>query len=320
MVFGIVVRKAIAHTQADLDAEDTLKPIVSTPKDDHFQNLVLDEVKDNVLDDVCDPNGIFGKYIAKRANDYTAGVHQPCPYYTDGLKCNGDPGCIFDAASGKCGDSPCQYHCDQPTCDADNANHCYWNATTGECWKKEECGHTDQTTCEADTTGCTWDPSVTPSCFPTPCNHPDEPTCVNNAGCEWKDTPAPAKCQKIPCHHNNSADCTADTADNCRWTTTTCAGYEQYCEPTPCTAADQVSCEADLACKWDGTCKETLCSVHPTEKCCDHQKACEWSTAQSPAVCVEDPCHKIGNQKDCDGNKDCACNATTNVCLKIHCY
>eukprot|EP00756_Hemistasia_phaeocysticola_P042465 Hpha_TRINITY_DN16972_c1_g1::TRINITY_DN16972_c1_g1_i5::g.55882::m.55882 len=319
MVFGIVVRKGLTHTTADLDAEATLKPIVSDPKADHFQNLVLDEVETKVLSDMCNPTGVFGKFIAARSNDYQAGVHQPCPYYTDSLKCNGDPGCIYNAATSKCEDSPCQYHCDEPTCTADTANHCVWNATTQECWKGEECAHKDQTSCEADSTGCTWDPTQVPECTVTPCNLPDEPSCEMTPGCEWKDRPAPGECHPIPCFYNNSAECLADTKDNCRWQTSNCPGYEQYCEVTPCTDTDQVACESDLGCVWDGTCKETPCSVHPIEKCCEHDKACSWSVAQSPAVCVEDPCHKIKNQVDCDANKDCAWNSTTGECFEIHC-
>eukprot|EP00755_Sulcionema_specki_P011113 Sspe_Gene.730::Locus_249_Transcript_1_1_Confidence_1.000_Length_7732::g.730::m.730 len=67
IVFGVVVRRQTSHTQTDLEAERTLKPILSRPEEDHFYNLPIDEVPDKVLKGICDEKGKWGCYLVPQA-------------------------------------------------------------------------------------------------------------------------------------------------------------------------------------------------------------------------------------------------------------
>jgi hypothetical protein len=79
MVFGIVMRPFSSHTDMDKKAELALKPIVSTPTDEHFANLEIDQIPTEVLNGICDPNSLFGKHITKPDPLMGAGSSQPCP-------------------------------------------------------------------------------------------------------------------------------------------------------------------------------------------------------------------------------------------------
>eukprot|EP01061_Rhynchopus_euleeides_P038956 TRINITY_DN667_c3_g1_i1.p1 TRINITY_DN667_c3_g1~~TRINITY_DN667_c3_g1_i1.p1 ORF type:complete len:2404 (+),score=646.70 TRINITY_DN667_c3_g1_i1:103-7314(+) len=63
VVFGVVLRRYYSHSQVDVKAEETLRPLLSQPIEDHFFNLEIDDVPEKVLHGCCDPNSRWGKYI-----------------------------------------------------------------------------------------------------------------------------------------------------------------------------------------------------------------------------------------------------------------
>ncbi|KAJ9461522.1 Halomucin [Diplonema papillatum] len=63
VVFGVVVRRKKSHTKVDLEAEDSLRHILSKPTSSHFFNLEIDDVPSKVLNGICDPKSQWGAYI-----------------------------------------------------------------------------------------------------------------------------------------------------------------------------------------------------------------------------------------------------------------
>ena len=320
--FGVVIRRQAAHTKADRDAESTLKPITSDIHDEHYMNIQMDEVRTDMLDLLCDPNGPWGHLIVDQTKTQ-AGVHRPCTHYQGNAQtCAADPGCIFSPTTNLCVDSPCSHHCGEVQCTADNVNLCVWNSTTGDCWKDTECAHTTKNTCEGDRVGCNWDDTRDPKCEKTPCTYDSETNCLLDQTCEWTTDPVTAAvgCTPIKCLYNDSSTCGNDP--ECEWRTNICTGTVD-CEEKKCTFTSQTVCLKDPACEWENSkCQTQPCAHYLEESCCDKVDECKWDVTTTPAVCDEAKCPKYPDPTQCNADTECfwTANATgVEKCLPLDC-
>ena len=319
-VFGIVMRRFDYHTFQDDNAEIKLKPLVSTPTDTHFMNLMLDEIPDSVLNTFCDANSKFGQNVAKPTG---------CDTNLEQALCVADKSCMWDTT---CKDSVCYPKCDETTCKMTPA--CDWQ--NDECIDVPTgCVGKDQTACQNDDT-CLWDPIWADACIDNPCIPPTaEPDCLAVSVTMPSPCDAPNAdpdfCILDVCHHDATkmpvcevkkclqiSKTTCEKEDGCVWNgpdpvdaTTSPSTLVDMCSPVPCNHALQPDCDADTDCKWDAAANPKCV---PTDECqkltkeeeCDHNTKCHWNVAATPdPVCEQTVCAPIGNQPDCDKNDKC---------------
>ncbi|KAJ9444437.1 hypothetical protein DIPPA_10608 [Diplonema papillatum] len=145
---------------------------------DHFLNLQIDELPEQVLDRICDPNSVWGAILNPGASASGRALDQST--------CSRDPGCVYSSVGLSCVDSACLKHCDELQCDQDKANNCFWNGTAKAegCFKQTVCPYPDANVCNADQY-CEWN-STSSQCEEKECTQPTEPECeADAAGCEW---------------------------------------------------------------------------------------------------------------------------------------
>eukprot|EP01065_Artemidia_motanka_P040537 TRINITY_DN5100_c0_g1_i1.p1 TRINITY_DN5100_c0_g1~~TRINITY_DN5100_c0_g1_i1.p1 ORF type:complete len:4202 (+),score=1474.65 TRINITY_DN5100_c0_g1_i1:160-12765(+) len=183
--FGVVVRRFQQKTQTDIDAEKTLKQIVSDPRDSHYLNLQVDEISSSVLDSFCSQNGPFGAFIVGGA--YDPDQLRTCSQRGSDGVCSMSEFCKWDLVSGTCKDHPCRSLCTQSDCATDST--CKWNVAAQECGKVSCTVLKDQATCAASPIGCTWDVNTVPPCQPTTgCakyTPQGQPQCTADGSCMW---------------------------------------------------------------------------------------------------------------------------------------
>eukprot|EP01060_Flectonema_neradi_P021906 TRINITY_DN2_c0_g1_i6.p1 TRINITY_DN2_c0_g1~~TRINITY_DN2_c0_g1_i6.p1 ORF type:complete len:2288 (+),score=601.89 TRINITY_DN2_c0_g1_i6:192-6866(+) len=333
-VFGIVVRKAVGHTNQDRQAEAKLKPLVSDPQDEHFINVDLDHFKEQVLDTICDPNSVFGKGIAAG----TVTVVSGCAPKATETDCMADLDCKWDASiSPSCTQSECYPLCTETDCNAHPG--CKWD---GKDCKREETGCTakNEADCKADDT-CMWDPMwATNTCIDNPCRvHDEEQSCEAVAVemgapcnppagdpdycflsvCEYDPNKSP-KCNPKKCLHTKEGDCNAE--DGCEWVPVQDpppAGppstLVEYCAEKICQYVSDTTCNADTKCEWDTAldkCVERPCVKHPDEASCNADTACHWDTTGTPPVCTQTPCGGYPTQQACENDDKCMWQTNAN--------
>ena len=317
-VFGIVMRRFAKHTFQDDNAEAKLTPLVTEPKDEHFMNLMLDEIPTAVLTQLCDPNSKFGKALVTKGPGCAGNLLE--------ADCKADHACHWD--NKVCADSTCYQHCSEAVCKANAPVKCAW---TGKmCVEDPGCVAKTAVDCKADAT-CLWDPVWgKDGCVDNPCVDVKKDTCAA-VGATIPDPCSPPAgdpdfCKLDVCHVAAPGDkcevkeCLEDTQGRCekdplcKWvppattppapvSTSTLVGF---CDKKRCTTADQVLCTKDDACKWDGgKCVETECAKHKDEKDCDQDPKCHMDLTQDPQVCKETVCAKHGTQQPCDADGKC---------------
>ncbi|KAJ9438912.1 hypothetical protein DIPPA_02028 [Diplonema papillatum] len=318
-VFGVVLRRQITHTTTDTDAETALRPLTSDVHDDHFLNLQIDELPEQVLDGICDPNSVWGAILNPGAS---ASGRAPCSQHVDQSTCSRDPGCVYSSVGLSCVDSACLKHCDELQCDQDTANNCFWNGTAKAegCYKQTVCPYPDANVCNADQY-CEWN-STSSQCEEKECTQPTEAECeADAAGCEW--IALNATCAKKPCKYDDEASCAAD--GDCEWDE--CSGSDATggCEVKRCVGSDmqtEAACQADLHCEWsNNACTASACGKHSSgERCCNREENCKWDVSASPALCAIEHCAKLNGQEDpCNSDPGCEFEATSSTCVKREC-
>ena len=335
-VFGVVMRRFSQHTFQDDNAEAKLTPLVTAPSDEHFMNLMLDEIQDEMLLKLCDPNSVFGKTLAKPA------VTSACPAKSK-TDCEAVSYCVYDVALGSCTESVCFPLCDEQNCIANDA--CQWTAADGRCDPKPPgCTALSQTECKNDPT-CLWDAvwNKGDNCVENPCIKVDgstacnghvEPvqTCTadptNPDKCDLETCAYDAdtnKCEVKKCLEDEDGRCTANT--DCEWvkpagspTTTTPSTLVGYCDEKICTTTDQATCDADPLCKWDtDKCVTSECAKNRNEKDCDQNPKCHWDLALDPQGCKEEPCQLLTDTATCTGSPDNCMWTDTDTCVPKNC-
>ncbi|KAJ9463966.1 hypothetical protein DIPPA_05526 [Diplonema papillatum] len=306
--FGVVVRRFTAPTATDIDAEKTLKPVVSTPTDLHFMNVQLENFVEKILSGICDPNGAWGALIVGESGSGVQG-HKPCKDYKDKAPCAHDAGCAWSDALTACLDSPCISHCEEPECSEDTANYCAWNETVRQCFSSEKCAYTVAPDCDNDD-GCQW-VAVNMTCEEKPCLYPDEDSCIADKtfDCEWSSIDN--KCSEIPCKATDKTTCTND--DDCEWDSHCVDEVDGACALTPCAYSDETECKRDAMCEWSGSCTRKTCTEYREETCCNAQDGCHWDVAQSPAMCSQEPCRLFADEPTCKDERDCMWSSDTCV-------
>ena len=243
-VYGVVLRRAAPRTQVDVEAEKRLKPIVSDPRDEHFMNIMMEELLGMVLNVLCDPNSRFGKSLV----DPLAG----CKGMMDEPTCEASAGCMW-APTLVCENDPCLPLCDEPTCNSDT--RCLWNSgcemkPTSVCTTlPHTCSAGFQLKPAASTTTCPGTPSV---CDDVTCCDKLCSTHTCSAGFQLKATPAAIVCTGTPsvCDDATCCDatvkcgtftCSAMFQDKANKATITCAGMPPVCDDVTC-------CDATVKC------------------------------------------------------------------------
>eukprot|EP00659_Diplonema_papillatum_P023434 gene23434-biopygen984 len=307
--FGVVVRRFTAATQTDMDAEKTLRPIVSKEASQHFMNVELDSFSKRVLNGICDPNGVWGSLVVPASS---SSGHKPCKDYRDKEPCVNDGGCAWSDVLTACLDSPCVAHCEQPDCVRDTVHRCTWDSAVAECFAMRTCAYSERPACIADVR-CMWD-SPSDKCVEKPCTHPDENSCIADATsvCLWKSLEQ--ACSLKPCQHPDAASCDDDS--RCEWD----AACSQQCAEKPCQSAAAEECGADARCVWDGAeCAAKPCAEHSSERCCNADADCHWDVQQAPALCSRRPCLRFASPAPCDDERSCMWNAAAQKCTAKSC-
>ena len=282
-MYGVVIRRSQGHNALDTSAEAKLKTIISDPRDEHFINIMMDELLDKVLNTLCDPNSKFGKGIA----DPLAG----CKGKASEASCKADVTCTWHplrARDPRCSEDPCFPLCNETTCNRDTL--CLWN--TSVCEMKPSCNvHVTQAPCEG--AGHLWGPiwSVSYLCECNPCkSHTQEPDCVAQTVvmpgpctppfgkpdycrlpvCEFDATSN--TCSKLKCLNVFEDMCEKETG--CVWTPATPTPDQpvvqvSQCAPPVCTSLPHV-CSAGFQLK--PTASTTTCPGTPST--CDDATCC----------------------------------------------
>eukprot|EP01062_Namystynia_karyoxenos_P083753 TRINITY_DN96_c0_g1_i3.p1 TRINITY_DN96_c0_g1~~TRINITY_DN96_c0_g1_i3.p1 ORF type:complete len:5058 (+),score=1946.10 TRINITY_DN96_c0_g1_i3:478-15174(+) len=310
--FGVVVRKYTASGTDDQLAEQSLRGMTSQPNADHFQNVYVDDLDEQVFAGLCNPTNQFGKIVSSaRTTDL---VHKPCSQYADSVSCAGDKGCTYSAAFAKCVQSPCFDHCTESDCVADKANNCEYDKTDKACWKEPLCAHTVKGDCENDVQ-CDWNETAVPKCQERDCNQDNKDDCVQDkavvpgAGrpattpCEWDNQNS--RCDVKPCVYTDQTNCGNDP--ECEWHECASGGAPATCEKKRCSAGAEAECTKDSHCKWTTKCERKTCTINGEERCCnaDTANGCKWDVTSSPGQCNVKYCKKLdqtqcGNDPDCD--------------------
>ena len=338
-VFGIVMRRFDYHTFQDDNAETKLKPLVSTPTDTHFMNLMLDEIPDSVLNTFCDPNSKFGKQVV--------GLTTPLGCGAKGARadCESEVSCVWDYAKSGCVESVCNKLCNKDKCDTNPL--CTWNAGADRCDLTTGCTGKDETACKNDDT-CLWDPIWATACIDNPCVPHD----TNHDACVATSVTMPAPCDTTNtnvdfcalevCDHTSvGPDCevkkclqisktTCEQEDGCVWNgpdpvdaSVSPSDMAHMCSPVPCHHTLQPDCDEDADCKWDAAANPKCvptdeCKALTQEEVCNHNTKCHWNVATADTACEMTACAPMGNQPECDNNDKCMWSAT-NVCVPKTC-
>eukprot|EP00755_Sulcionema_specki_P003602 Sspe_Gene.28038::Locus_12480_Transcript_1_1_Confidence_1.000_Length_1641::g.28038::m.28038 len=226
-VFGIVLKRAVTATAQDWDNLAALKEVVSDPKDTHALMMTVDE-SHTVLDDFCDPNSVFGAYIAAAAGGGSGGTTPTTTPLTPCAPIGAEPACTalrhceWDSMTLECREHPCAVHCAESDCLKDPNHKCQWNAAADLCEKTICSDHGTQDKCKD--AGCAWDATKDPKCVDEKCPAKTADAC-NQLGkeCKWDTTANPAKCVEAPCYQ---------------------------------TTPDKAACQANPLCEWDDACPE----------------------------------------------------------------
>eukprot|EP01062_Namystynia_karyoxenos_P083752 TRINITY_DN96_c0_g1_i2.p1 TRINITY_DN96_c0_g1~~TRINITY_DN96_c0_g1_i2.p1 ORF type:complete len:4651 (+),score=1821.07 TRINITY_DN96_c0_g1_i2:2-13954(+) len=319
--FGVVIRRLESHTQTDIDAEETLRAIVSEDRDDHLMNVALDGFAQDVLGDFCNPTGKFGKLIAGFDPHEAAKQHKhlPCELYTDQRDCEADSGCVFNQKTLLCTKSKCQVQCSDGECTGFAEETCKWAGDV--CYRKPVCDAEEQSPCEAQTytnkegnpENCYW--YSNDICGLRPCTAKEEDGCrADPYYCEWDDSlGAAGECKVNPCKPVlPEEDCNK---------LPTCAYNKkmQQCVKKHCVYDEEKCKKHAFACDWDGTtCKPKPCAAHDEEAVCSDDPDCEWTVDHSPGYCVKKKCRTYDGKDECttgDGaNWACDWNEQDKAC------
>ena len=296
-VYGVVIRRSVGHNALDASAAEKLKTIISDPRDEHFINIMLDELPDKVLNSLCDPDSKFGSQLGN-------GMATGCSGKTAEVECEANEACAWDVNQlPKCHDDPCYPLCNEQTC-VRNAL-CQWMGDKCEL-KPPACdSFMTKATCEAE--GHLWDPiwSATNGCECDPCKpHMAE------FDCKTQTVTMPAPCQppfgqpdycKLPV-------CEFDTTSN-------------TCTVQQCLNVDKATCEMDPACVWTAAapvpdqptkivaqCGKPICT-DTTAATCNTDPRCLWNTCSS--TCTTKVCYTdhTTNQAMCTGDVRCTWQA-----------
>ena len=336
-VFGIVMRRFDYHTFQDDNAETKLKPLVSEPVEDHFMNLMLDEIPDSVLNTFCDPNSKFGKQVVGSATPLGCGAK--------GVRadCESEVSCVWDDAKSGCVESVCYKLCTNVKCNTNLL--CAWNAGADRCdLKPPGCAAKGQTDCTNDVT-CLWDPIWADSCIENPCMRHDAnyDTCVSTsvtlpAPCDTTNTNVDFCTLEVCDHTSVGPDCevkkcmqisktTCENEAGCAWNgpdpmdaSVSPSDKVVMCTPMLCSHVVQTLCEKDLSCKWNGqACAPTECAAVAKASDCAYNAKCYWDMSADVPLCRETACVVHQTEPPCAADDNCMWSSADSVCVPKTC-
>ena len=329
-VYGVVIRRSRGHNALDESAEAKLKTIISDPRDEHFINIMIDELPDKVLNSLCDPNSKFGKSLTSKAGKPTG-----CSGKTDEATCEANEACAWNTRQNpNCHDDPCFPLCNEKTCNRNAL--CLWNGNVCE-MKPPACdSFTTKTTCEAagnlwnpiwsTTNGCECDPCkphkaefdcVTQTVtMPAPCTPPfGKPDYCKLPVCEFDKTTN--TCTKQKCLNIDKTECEKET--DCVWTPVTPKPDQPVvqvgqCAKPICDARNPDECGKDPRCIWNTcstTCTTKVCySAHLTNKAaCEGDMRCQWKDGTPQGLCDNIDCMNFMRTAPCDCTQNPQCMA-----------
>ena len=294
-VYGVVIRRSKDHNALDASAANKLKVIISDPRDEHFINIMIDELPDRVLNSLCDPVSKFGRQVT------SGGMPTGCSAKAAQDECEANEACAWDVNQlPKCHDDPCYPLCNEQTC-VRNAL-CQWMGD--KCELKPPTCESFGTPAECEAAGHLWDPiwSATNGCECDPCkDHAAE------FDCKAQQVTMPAPCQPPfgQPDYCKLAVCAWDAATN------TCGGEK-------CLKVDQATCETEPACLWTAAapvpdqptkmvaqCGRPICT-DTTAGTCTTDPRCLWNTCSS--TCTTKVCYTAHttNEGLCRGDVRCA--------------
>ena len=329
-VYGVVIRRSVGHNALDESAAAKLKTIISDPRDEHFINIMLDELPDKVLNTLCDPNSKFGKGLNK------PGKPTGCSSKTNEPTCEANEACAWDAAQNpKCHDDPCFPLCNEETCKRDA--RCQW--TNKVCKLKPPACSSFKTAAACTGAGHLWQPiwSATKGCECDPCkDHTSQLDCTTQS----VTMPAPCtppfgkpdycklpvckfdkktnKCSKKDCLKTSETECKKETG--CVWTPVTPTPDKPtvivgQCDKPICDATDANNCGKDPRCLWNACsskCTTQVCySAHLTDKtACDKDLRCQWRAGTPQGACSNIDCMNFMTKSPCNCEQDPKCMPT----------
>ena len=229
VVYGVVIRRFVEHDKRDEEAEKKLKTLVSDPRDDHYVNVLLDEVISGVLDTLCDPTSQFGKGLSEANNRSATG----CGPRATSEECAKNPSCYWDDQQmPPCKDDVCFSLCSLTECEANAL--CAWDPRNGSSCGRKPPTCADKTTeaeCKDDDT-CLWNPVWHNGCTDNVCkNHTSE------GACNGQDVTMPAPCVAP-----------VDQPDYCQVEVCTYDPDTMSCEVKKCLNMDEAKCTAESGC------------------------------------------------------------------------
>ncbi|KAJ9442392.1 Halomucin [Diplonema papillatum] len=268
IIFGIVIRRTQGSNSIDQEAQRLLKPLLSSPQDDYFLNLQLDEIPDTVLAQFCDPNSVLGRAVAPPVNT----DHFKCAVWGYPNECNVDAECEWQQPALSDADCTSAAGCPTLNCqpvpdeykDLWSCDYCRPQRGTIVCGPLFVPSHTSTGTCGK-------------SLCAAYCTDTD---CVD-AGCQWDTS---LGCIRTVCSYGTRGACMADEDGLCEW--------NGVCAPKKCSSVFvKEKCEKDPACEWDvgtnpPTCQKAETCGSNDEGTCKASDLCVWQQCRNtPADC-----------------------------------
>jgi hypothetical protein len=303
---------------AEYEVQQFLQDLATEPKDLHYVGAYLDNIPRIVLQGVCNPNAMVGRYLGRD--------DKLCPQIDTSVECNQRAACNWDESVVLA--CPNQGGCPNLNCIAllnsqlragyDCSDCMFVNGSvmcgdgifnpivSGGCVAHPCMMNCESASCAASDLECQYN-STFDTCFDKTCEtkYLTQGSCDGDVRCTWDGFIGDGRCRENLCTiYNDIVSCNNHTED-CIWSE---ASSPAVCLEKKCTYNSAGTCDKDDRCLWyNETCiirpclwyTETGCINDPTYKC-------EWDTTVSPSFCRENNCTKYLEQADCGAHSECA--------------
>eukprot|EP00759_Apiculatamorpha_spiralis_P039575 PhF_6_TR38574/c2_g3_i1/m.57272 len=319
ITIGVVGDTSIPLSDA---AAASLKLLASDPVL-AYKSEDIDDIKDDVLDMICNPNAWIGSYLG-----FTEQANAPCSHYDTENLCARKTHCVWEEVpicspkeqGGKKLLSCPNINCATPPNGLDCGNcklvngvvACDPNQNYHVEMMREQC---DTSKCVAPCDNCTdySKPPPTTGAYPidTQCL---ADTCTNMTGCSYIN----GKCGRKVCEYKTQDACEADIDKVCYWDPLV---TPPKCRVERCSLLDtQTDCKslinADTGfpqCKWDTSkptaiCDENACPFTAEVDCKNSSVNCIWDVNVKPAMCRERLCMSNTKESDCENDQSADCD------------
>jgi len=272
-IFSNIIRRFNSIAPVEQVASMYMQPIATEPSSAYFLFATIDNIRESLLDNFCDPSSVAGQLLSVNRNDTL-----PCNWLGKS-ECNMQSSCLWNPTgnvtcplAGQCPNLDCQA---LPSVLAAkfNCSHCRLVSGAFQC-----------------SYGKNFVPAVG-ICAASPCSmaYCDSTTCMANTSCTYE--PSMGRCGQNICgtpSTNTAATCNSQFG--CYWnslSTTTAA-----------------SCVRSNSWRYR---TELTCTAYTELVNGDQLAMYRWYTNTTPAVCMQKRCENYGTESECNASAVTGC-------------